>query len=83
MPSTRLLLSAAIGLLNTAVGLPSPTSDLAGFAKRADNNILAPMTVGIYLCTDVDWKGQCIHLIDGTALCRKYPPHSTRILGAV
>jgi hypothetical protein len=35
-------------------------------------NVLAPTIVGIYFCTDADWKGHCEHLKNGPAICSAY-----------
>lgn len=58
-------LSAAVAtLLQLAIALP--TTDLE---SRAEANILAPTTVGLYLCVDADWKQPCVHLKNGPGLC--------------
>ena len=58
-------LSAAVAaLLQTAIALP--TTDLE---SRAEANILAPTTVGLYLCVDAEWKPPCVHLENGPGLC--------------
>lgn len=54
-------------LLDLAIAMP--TSDKSTLETRKETKILAPTTVGLYLCTDADWKGECEDLKRGPGLC--------------
>ncbi|KAM3413644.1 hypothetical protein BST61_g10337 [Cercospora zeina] len=64
----------AVLLLQTTVlafpaSSPEDTETEFEIEKRKITNILAPTIVGLYVCTDADWKGTCEDLRNGPGLC--------------
>ncbi|PPJ57984.1 hypothetical protein CBER1_11470 [Cercospora berteroae] len=70
----RLPFAIAVLLLHTTV-LAFPAFSLTdvtarrGLERRKITKTLAPTVVGLYVCTDADWKGTCKDLKNGPGLC--------------
>ncbi|KAF2206280.1 hypothetical protein CERZMDRAFT_103531 [Cercospora zeae-maydis SCOH1-5] len=64
---------AILLLQTTALAFPASsledTAARLSIEKRNINDILAPTLVGLYVCTDIDWKGTCQDLQNGPGLC--------------
>ncbi|KAI5363565.1 hypothetical protein Slin15195_G092170 [Septoria linicola] len=65
-------LALAALLLQLAMAIPAMHEDIAArstLESRAEAKILAPIVVGLYICTGPEWTGQCAHLKNGPAIC--------------
>ena len=64
---------AVLLLHTTALAFPAfSLTDITarlGLERRKITKILAPTVVGLYVCTDADWKGTCKDLRNGPGLC--------------
>lgn len=63
------LLHLAACLLHCTAAFPDDPSSGHKVETRSLGKILAPSIVGLYLCVDADWKGQCAYLENGPGLC--------------
>ena len=71
---TALPLTLAALLLQQTTAMPTFVEDMTnrlGLHSRAEFKILAPIVVGIYVCTEPDWKGTCVDLKNGPGICSK------------
>lgn len=69
---TALLSTLAALLLQQTTAMPTFFEDITarlGLRSRAEFKILAPIVVGLYVCTEPEWKGVCADLKNGPGLC--------------
>lgn len=75
---TALPLTLAALLLQQTMAMPTFVEDMTdrlGLHSRAEFKILAPIVVGIYVCTEPNWKGTCVDLKNGPGICSKWMPY--------
>lgn len=73
-PITRMMytftqsLAIATALLSTASALPKLETGLQLEQRAA----LVPTNVGLYVCADANWQGNCQHLLQNPGICREH-----------
>lgn len=58
-------------LVGFAIALPTSDAAERSMEMKREAMIQAPTLVGLYVCTDADWKGECEDLMRGPGLCSK------------
>lgn len=65
------ILPLAASLLHGIAALPRLASPEHQVDIRSVDKILAPTVVGVYVCVDADYKGQCSYLQNPPGMCGK------------
>lgn len=68
-------LALAALLLQMAMAAPAPYEGIVARSMlegRAEAKALAPIVVGLYICTGPQWTGTCAHLLNSPGLCSEW-----------